>query len=110
MGLRTSLQSEKEALVQVRTGLQTDNSELQTSFSSKVDKLREDLAVESGIMDKLAAKTTKVQVQAAKLTQANKEIKELKSERVVVKSIVGDVNALLSNILDAHDPILSISI
>lgn len=39
-----------------------------------------------------------------------KGIKELKSERVVVKSVVGDVYAFLFNILDAHDPMLSISI
>lgn len=109
VGLRTSLQKDKEALVQVHTDQKTENTEFQTSLYSKIDKLREDLTVESGIMEELAAKTTKVQVLAAKLAQENKEIKELKSEQVFIKS-VGDVNALLSNILDAHNPILSISI
>ena len=96
--------------MQVRTDPQMDNAEFRTSMSSKIDKLREDLAVESGIMDELVAKTLKVQVQAAKQSHANKEIKEIKSKRVVIKSIVRDVNALISNILGIHDPILRISI
>ena len=82
MGLRTSLQKEKEALVQVRVDLQVDNTDVRTSIYSKLDKLHEDLAVKSRIMDEIVARTTKVQVQvqAAKLTQANKETKELQSE------------------------------
>ena len=61
-------------------------------------------------MDQIAAHTTTVKVHQAKFDHVNKEIKDLQSERVVVKSCVGDVNAFLSNILDSHDPILTISI
>ncbi|CAI9298424.1 unnamed protein product [Lactuca saligna] len=79
MGLNNTLQNEKEALVQFHTGLQTDNTDFQTSISTKIVKLQEDLAVESNIMDELAAITMKVKVQATKIAQANKDIDELKN-------------------------------
>ena len=44
------------------------------------------------------------------LKQEKKEIDELKSERTVMKSWVSDVNSLLSNLLEAHDPIFIITI
>lgn len=61
-------------------------------------------------MDELAAKTMRVKVQSLKVSQAKKEIEELKSERAVVKSCVLDVNALLSNLIEAHDPLIPITI
>lgn len=45
-----------------------------------------------------------------KLKQEKKEIDELKSKRTVMKSWVSDVNSLLSNLLEAHDPMLIITI
>lgn len=61
-------------------------------------------------MDQLVSHTTTIKVHQATLAQANKEIKDVQSERVVIKSCVGDVHALLSNIIDSHEPILCISI
>lgn len=110
VGLNTTLQKEKEALIEVRTSLQKYNIEFQASISSKMTKLADDLAAENNITDQLAVHTTVVKVSSGKLAYANKEIKELQSERAIVKSVVGDVKALLSNILDSHEPILKIFI
>ncbi|CAI9299677.1 unnamed protein product [Lactuca saligna] len=110
VALHTSLQKEKEVLVQVRTDLQKDYIEFLTSISSEIDKLHEDMELERRIMYELSTKITKVQVQAAKLAQANKEIKEIHFERAVIMSCVGDVNAFLSSLLYTQDPILPISI
>ena len=49
--LGSSLQTEKEALKKIGTELQADNSKFQTSISSKIEKLQEDLATENKIMD-----------------------------------------------------------
>lgn len=48
--------------------------------------------------------------QSVKLKQANKEIEELKSKRAILKRCVRDVKSLVSNILEAHDSILTISV
>lgn len=40
--LSVSLRTEKEALKKVRTGIKSDNSELNTSITSKIVKLQED--------------------------------------------------------------------
>ncbi|CAI9285127.1 unnamed protein product [Lactuca saligna] len=110
VGLNTILQREKEALAQAHTELQNENDNFKASISAKITKLSECLAAKNNLMDQLAAHNTTIKVHKAKLNQTTKEIKGLQSERAVVKSCVGYVHALLSNILDSHDPILIISI
>lgn len=83
---------------------------LQSSINSHLDKLQANLAMENKVMDELARQTTLLKTQSVKLSQAKNEMDELKSERVVVKSCVGDVNALLSNLIEAHDSVLTITI
>lgn len=60
-------------------------------------------------MDEPALKTTRVRVLSTKLTSANNEIVELKSERAFMKSCVSDVNAILFNLIEAHDPMLPLT-
>ncbi|CAI9277870.1 unnamed protein product [Lactuca saligna] len=76
----------------------------------KKESLKESPVTENNLMDQLIAHTTTVKFTQDKFAQANKDIIELKSKRDVVKTCVGDMNALLSKILDSHDPILTISI
>lgn len=57
-----SIRTEKEALAKIHTYLQTRNTEFQPAISNKIEKLHAILAVESKIMDELAAKQTRVRV------------------------------------------------
>nr|KAJ0227884.1 hypothetical protein LSAT_V11C100043130 [Lactuca sativa] len=108
--LSTSLQAEEDKFDSVRTSLQADQATLLSSITSPLDKLQVDLAMENKIMDELARKTTLLEVQSIKLTQANKDIYSLNSERVVIKSCVPDVFAILSNLVNAHDLVLTLSV
>lgn len=49
--LGTTLWTEKDALEKVCTSIQPDNTKFQTSLSSKIYKLHEDLAMEKKITD-----------------------------------------------------------
>lgn len=93
ISLGNTLRTEKDALENVHTSNQSDNSELNTSISSKIEKLQDDLAIESKIMDALASKTTRVKVLSAQLTNANLQIDEIKFEKADMKSCIADVNS-----------------
>ena len=101
--LSTSLRDEKDKFDSVRNILLADQVTLLSSITSRLDKLQVELAMENKIMDELACKNTLLKVHSIKLTQANKEIDYPKSERVVIKSCVSDVFAILSNLVNAHD-------
>lgn len=94
----------------VRTGFQIDNAELKSSISSKITKLKDDLATESKKIDALALKMEKVKVLTAKLENAEKRINDLLSEKAVMKSCITDVNALLSDIIEACDLMITITV
>ncbi|CAI9263191.1 unnamed protein product [Lactuca saligna] len=61
-------------------------------------------------MDALALKIEKVKVLTVKLEHAEKKISELLSEKVVMKSCVADVNALLSDIIETRDFMITITV
>lgn len=69
--LGETLQTEKTALAKVRTEIKNDHAKLQTSITSKLDKLQEDLAIQKKIMDELVVKTKKGKVLSMKLSHAN---------------------------------------
>ena len=52
--LGSTLQTEKAVLSKVHTEIQVDNAELQTSITTQLDKLQEDLAIENLLIDKHA--------------------------------------------------------
>lgn len=90
--------------------IQKDNASLLSSLNEHLTKLQADLAMENSLMDELALKTTQLKTKSLQLSQANNEVNHLRSEKVVVKSCVSDIHAILSNVPEAHDPILTISV
>ena len=58
-GFRTSLQAEKEALSLIRYEIKQNNTELNYSVVSKIEKLQSDHVAENNLMDKLIEKTMK---------------------------------------------------
>ncbi|CAI9261279.1 unnamed protein product [Lactuca saligna] len=108
--LSTYLRTEKEALEKVLTNIKAYYSELNSSITSKIEKLQDDLATESKIMDALALKTEKVKVLTIKLDHAKKKINEHLSEKIVIKSCIAYVNALLSHIIETRDSMIMMTI
>ncbi|XP_023750787.1 uncharacterized protein LOC111899139 [Lactuca sativa] len=108
--LSKTFQDEQMKFNQLRSALQDDLVSFQSSVTIRLDKLQEDLAFENKVMDELAHQTTMIKTQGVRLIQAQREIDELKSKRTVMKTYVFDVHALLSNLLDAHDSVLNITI
>ena len=69
-GLSSSLKSERVKFQEVRKGLKDDHEKFQSSISSQLSKLQEDLAMESKVMDALAVKTEKVKTLSLSLSEA----------------------------------------
>lgn len=61
-------------------------------------------------MDVLASKTTALKIKSTQLSNSQQQIEALRSEREVIKTCVSGVHSALSNILEAHDPILNHSV
>ncbi|CAI9290321.1 unnamed protein product [Lactuca saligna] len=108
--LGSTLKIEKAKLQEVRIGLKTDHAEFNSSISSKITKLHDDLAMESKILDALVVKTAKVKVLTVKLENAEKRVNDLLSEKAAMKSCIADVNGLLSDIIKARDSMIIITV
>ncbi|XP_023765875.1 uncharacterized protein LOC111914352 [Lactuca sativa] len=108
--LEEAFAAEKQNFVHLRQDIQKDNAGLLSSLNECLTKLQDDLAMENSLVDELARKTTQLKTKNLQLSQANNEVTQLRSERVVVKSCVSDIHAILLGVLEAHDPILTISI
>ncbi|KAL7609467.1 hypothetical protein Lser_V15G13968 [Lactuca serriola] len=108
--LATLVASELKSFAALRQTLSDDNSAFKATLEERLTKLQEDLAAENSLMDALARKTTALKVKSLQLSNSQKEIESLRSERDIVSSCVSDVHAAISNILEAHDPILNYSI
>ncbi|CAI9303427.1 unnamed protein product [Lactuca saligna] len=61
-------------------------------------------------MDQLAVKTEKVKVLTVKLEHDEKQINKLLSEKAVIKNCIAYVNALLSDIIETHDSLITITV
>ncbi|KAL7609416.1 hypothetical protein Lser_V15G13555 [Lactuca serriola] len=108
--LATSVASELKLFASLRQTLSDDNSAFKTTIEESLSKLQEDLAAENSLMDALARKTTALKVKSIQLSTSQQEIESLRSEREIISSCVSDVHASISNILEAHDPILNYSV
>ncbi|XP_052626913.1 uncharacterized protein LOC128133488 [Lactuca sativa] len=108
--LEEAFAAEKQNFATLRQDIQKDNVALLSSLNERFTKLQDDLAMENSLLDELALKTTQLKTKNLQLSQANHEVNQLRSERDVVKSCVSDVHAILSNVLETHDPILTISV
>ncbi|KAL7596025.1 hypothetical protein Lser_V15G27821 [Lactuca serriola] len=108
--LATFVSTELKSFATLRQSISDDNSALCASIDERLSKLQEDLAAENSLMDVLASKTTALKIKSAQLTNSQQQIEALRSEREVIKTCVSDVHSALSNILEAHDPILNHSV
>ncbi|KAL7614886.1 hypothetical protein Lser_V15G06502 [Lactuca serriola] len=102
--------TELQSFASLRQSISDDNSALRASIDERLAKLQEDLAAENSLMDVLASKTTALKVKSTQLSNSQQQLEALRSEREVIKTCVSDVHAALSNILEAHDPILNHSV
>lgn len=100
----------KVDLRKIRTSLQQDHASFQTSLTSQITKLLDDLAMECNIMDALVRKTEKVKVLDIKVQQFEKQVKDLLAERAVVRSFITDVTGFISNIIETRDSMISITV
>ena len=94
----------------VRSELPADHNSLLTSVNSCLEKLHAGLAIDNKIKDDLAQKTAQLDVQSAHLAHAQKEIASLKTKQTVLKSCAGDIISILRNLVNAHDPVLTLTI
>ncbi|CAH1433884.1 unnamed protein product [Lactuca virosa] len=78
--------SEKAKLQEIHTGLKTDHEAFQTSISSQITKLQDELAMASKTKDSLALKTEEVTVLSAKLEASKKPVNDLLSEKAFMRS------------------------
>lgn len=108
--LSSTLHTEKEALSKVHSELKDDNMEMSASIVSKIEKLQAGLAIENQIMDKLAVKTEKAKVLSVQVAHANQQLDTLKTEKLVIKSCVADVNQYLQTLLETRDSLITVSI
>ncbi|KAL7590731.1 hypothetical protein Lser_V15G37323 [Lactuca serriola] len=108
--LATFVYTELKSFATLRQSLTDDNSAFRASIDERLSKLQEDLAAENSLMDVLARKTTALKVKSAQLSNSQQKIDALRSEREVIKMCVLDVHSAISNILEAHDPILNHSV
>ncbi|XP_052627750.1 uncharacterized protein LOC128134259 [Lactuca sativa] len=105
--LVNSFTSELQSFDSLRQSLDDDNKTFQARVEERLTMLQEDLASENSVMDALAQKTTALKFKSLQLFQSEKEVASLRSERAVISTCVSDVHAALSNIIEAHDPILN---
>ncbi|XP_023754897.1 uncharacterized protein LOC111903350 [Lactuca sativa] len=105
-----SLKEEQQIFDDVRSSIKADNASLIGSVSSRLDSLHVDIAKESALKEEIARQASTIAVQQVQLAQSEKEISLLKTERAVFRSCANDVKDMLTNLLGAHDPILTLTI
>ncbi|CAI9280548.1 unnamed protein product [Lactuca saligna] len=97
-------------LWEVHTGLKIDNDQFNSSISSQIFKLQDDLAMERKIMNALAVKTEKVKVLTVKLKNAEKQVNDLLSEKVTMKTCIAEIIGMLLDIIETRDLMITIMV
>ncbi|KAI3790935.1 hypothetical protein L2E82_04384 [Cichorium intybus] len=103
----TSLKTEKEALSTLRSELKQQYSDWASSMDAKVDQLRTDLASENYLMDKVAAKETKIQLLKTDLRHQSAILTSALSQNKAIRSGVSEIDSFLHRIVEDSDPILN---
>ncbi|XP_052623822.1 leucine-rich repeat extensin-like protein 5 [Lactuca sativa] len=98
--LSQSLKEEQTKFEEVRSSMKADNTSLIRSVSSKLDSLHADIAKEGALKEEIARQASTITVHHVQLAQAEKEI----------SFCANDVKDMLTNILGAYDPILTLTI
>ncbi|CAI9282769.1 unnamed protein product [Lactuca saligna] len=108
--LGSTLKTEKAKLQEVCTGLTTNHAQFNTSISSQISKLHDDLKMESTIRDTFAVKTENVNVLKVKLENAEKQVNDLLSEKETMKSYIADVTSVLLDIVETQHSMITITV
>ncbi|CAI9266054.1 unnamed protein product [Lactuca saligna] len=108
--LQRSLQSERSNLEAARQAIQQANEMLHANVNDHLTQLEAELAVENRIMDELDRRTAQLKLQTHKLHTVNAEIDDLMSEREVIRSSAADVHSILLHLIEAHDPVITITV
>ncbi|CAI9278325.1 unnamed protein product [Lactuca saligna] len=103
-------QTEKSNFVELHKALKSDHEAFQSSITEKITKLQADLVTESKIMDALSIKEEKYKVLETKLQYTHKQVDDLIAEKAVTCSCISDVTELLSDIIETHDLMTSITL
>ncbi|CAI9298866.1 unnamed protein product [Lactuca saligna] len=106
----STLKIEKEKLQEVRTGHKSDHDDFQTSISSKIYKIQDDLTMERKIMDAISVKTEKFKVLTIKIENVEKQVNDLLSENAAMKSYIIDVTSMLLDIIETRDSMIMIMV
>ncbi|XP_052627717.1 uncharacterized protein LOC128134244 [Lactuca sativa] len=108
--LQRSLQSERSNPEAARQAIEEANETLHANVNDRLTQMEAELAVENRIMDELDRRTAQLKLQTHKLRTANAKINDLKSEREVIRSSTTDVHSILLHLIEAHDPIITITV
>nr|KAJ0206608.1 hypothetical protein LSAT_V11C500230710 [Lactuca sativa] len=108
--LQRSLQSERSDLEAARQAIEAANETLHANVNDRLTQLEAELALKYRIMYELNRRTSQLKLQTHKLGTANAEVNDLKSEREVIRSSAADVHSILLHLIEAHDPIITITI
>ncbi|CAH1444057.1 unnamed protein product [Lactuca virosa] len=101
--------TERTKLQDIQTGLKSDHESFQVTISSQLSQLKDELVKESTLKDSLALKTEEAKLLSTKLEALEKQVKDLLSERAVMRSCITDVTGLLSNIIETRDSMITIT-
>ncbi|KAL7600954.1 hypothetical protein Lser_V15G23568 [Lactuca serriola] len=101
-----TLQNEMTKFEALRADLKTES----TSFLQSLDSRFASLAAESTLKKDLIKHQATIDLQKVQLDQAEQEISLLKTQRAVYQSCAGDVKNILTTLLEAHDPLLTLTI
>ncbi|XP_023742892.1 uncharacterized protein LOC111891036 [Lactuca sativa] len=105
-----TLQSECSNLEAARHAIEEANASLHAKVNERLTQLEADLAMENRIMDKLDRRTAQLKLQLHKVCTTNAEINDLKSERQVIRSSAADVQSILLHLIEANDPLITITV
>ncbi|XP_023752373.1 uncharacterized protein LOC111900726 [Lactuca sativa] len=108
--LQKTLQSECSNIAAARHAIEEANESFHANFNERLTQLEADLAMENRIMDELDRRTAQLKLQTHKLRTANAKINDLKSEKEVIRSSATNVHSILLRLIEANDPLISITV
>jgi len=105
-----AMKTEKKALAEVRDELKMEHSEMITDVTSKIEKLKTDLAMEANLMDALAEKTSRLSNKTLLLRVLQEKLETLTSEKALFTTSVSEVISYISKVLETNDSVLTPSV
>nr|KAJ0199245.1 hypothetical protein LSAT_V11C600325250 [Lactuca sativa] len=108
--LQKTLQSKCSNLEAAHHAIEEANASLHAKVNERLTQLEADLAMENRIMNELDKRTAQLKLQQHKVCTANTDINDLKSERDVIRSFAADVQSILLHLIEASDPLITITV